>query len=946
MHQPKETLLIDSPNPPYSHFIKYRFDNPTREQSPSTSLFADRKRVMKILGGFSIILIVTFLVAGSHGQYQITGSPTQPNMFTINPTTSPKARTTLKTIGKGCTLNPDATPKNLKQYTGDISDACLAGVSSKSCVTWRMTNIVLLKDPQKVDENCDSIKQFVSSTTNSCDLKSSVQYVYPGQDNSCSPLLPFTSSALKRATYNSSKALVSSAYINEPGQQMFILLSDVSNCVTRNPIITDAGILNIFTDLSYIDLCEDGFFMQDFPKVLNKLIDAQYIVKFFFLNQNLKDSQSLVENVLAGCKYLNPKWWCEIVDMNLEKDDTKEFQICLAEKEKSDFDWQLLLIIGIPCVSLTICCIAFFVCCLKCAKLKMAMMRMNVFSNEHNAGTMELRKKWLGKRKGIMKDMEMGSCKELNKPPGWSHFASANNYMDIQALANANKKDIWEIDTKNLLVQEDHLLGNGAFANVFKGIVKGKIPLLVVNNSLNMIVESENNGGHFEAAVKKLPAHADEQNHLDFFHEIDFMKRLGHHPHVISMLGCVSNPYEPLIVVEYCSRGDLLKFLRRHKDYVLMNKTDDCPIEADMCLRIKDLVSIAWQVADGMAYLTSKNFIHRDLAARNILLTKSLTAKISDFGLCRYMDSALYTAKGGRLPIKWMSVEALKLYEFSSKSDVWSFGVLLFEIFSMGDVPYPTVQQVDMLEHLLAGGRLSQPIKCPNEIFSVMQKCFAEDPDHRPEFNEIRGEITVMLNLDDESYGYLSVQSEGGPKYTSLTMQDSKETAPCSSQGNSQELDEDGDYDSGSETHSQSPCAKLDQVLTERFALVVYGAAETTSVRGSVHCPFARKAPPPLVMLMEEDFSDVFLLDWFDTDDFLDETRVEYGEHFTLDGSEIEIFSTEPYLLIIHSCFGAPRQDVVDLSDFSPNPMGIIHLGHIVLTVNGYTLNPSQQRIH
>lgn len=131
------------------------------------------------------------------------------------------------------------------------------------------------------------------------------------------------------------------------------------------------------------------------------------------------------------------------------------------------------------------------------------------------------------------------------------------------------RKDIWEIDTKNLLVQEDHLLGNGAFANVYKGIVKGKIPLLVVNNSLNMTVESENNG-HYEAAIKKLPAHADEQNHLDFFHEIDFMKRLGHHPHVISMLGCVSNPYEPLIVVEYCARGDLLKFLRRHKDYVLM----------------------------------------------------------------------------------------------------------------------------------------------------------------------------------------------------------------------------------------------------------------------------------------------------------------------------------------------------------------------------------------
>lgn len=125
-----------------------------------------------------------------------------------------------------------------------------------------------------------------------------------------------------------------------------------------------------------------------------------------------------------------------------------------------------------------------------------------------------------------------------------------------------------------------------------------------------------------------------------------------------------------------------------------------------------------------------------------------------------------------------------------------------------------------------------------------MQKCWAEKPEDRPEFNEMRGEITVMLNLDDESYGYLSVESQGGPKYTQLTMQDSKvreisekyspivnltfiyfpslqitlqETAPCSTPGGSQDMDEDGDYDSGSEGHSQGTCAQLDQVLTERF---------------------------------------------------------------------------------------------------------------------------------
>ncbi|NP_001360730.1 Putative tyrosine-protein kinase F09A5.2 [Caenorhabditis elegans] len=831
MHHPKETLLIDSSNPSYSHLTEYRFDNLKREESRSTSLFGDRRRVMKILSGFSLIIIVVFIFATSHEQaLSTTGDLTSSTQSTTHGGVVFTYPTTRKSPGKGCVLNSQrSTPKNLKQYTGNISDACLAGIKSSNCKTWLMTNAVILKYSDDVVSNCPSILEFVNKTSLSCSGKSQIQYMYPQSDSAssdCNHSYDFNSNALNRAIYNFnySKTLISTSYANTPGFAMYTFLLKIMNCVNKNGIKLDAGILNIFTDMTYIDLCESDVFMSSFPDTLNKLIEAGYIVKFYFLNQNLQDTQKNVENVLAGCKYMNSRSYCEIVDWSYHSENPNEFEICIPDSQpsgkKEDFNWhvtELLLIIGIPCISLTICCIAFFVCCLKCAKLKMAMMRMNVFSNDthQNPDEMELKKRWIGMRKKFNKDVENGSCKELNTQK-WSHFASANNYMDIQALANANKKDIWEIDTKNLLVQEDHLLGNGAFANVYKGIVKGKIPLLVVNNSLNMTVESENNG-HYEAAIKKLPAHADEQNHLDFFHEIDFMKRLGHHPHVISMLGCVSNPYEPLIVVEYCARGDLLKFLRRHKDYVLMNKTDDCPIEADMCLRIKDLVSIAWQVADGMSYLASKNFIHRDLAARNILLTKSLTAKVSDFGLCRYMDSALYTAKGGRLPIKWMSVEALKLYEFSTKTDVWSFGVLLFEIFSMGDVPYPTIQQVDMLEHLLAGGRLSQPLKCPNEIFNIMQKCWAEKPEDRPEFNEMRGEITVMLNLDDESYGYLSVESQGGPKYTQLTMQDSKETAPCSTPGGSQDMDEDGDYDSGSEGHSQGTCAQLDQVLTERF---------------------------------------------------------------------------------------------------------------------------------
>ncbi|PAV63945.1 hypothetical protein WR25_18778 [Diploscapter pachys] len=316
-----------------------------------------------------------------------------------------------------------------------------------------------------------------------------------------------------------------------------------------------------------------------------------------------------------------------------------------------------------------------------------------------------------------------------------TNFAATNHYMDIGLLAEANKSDIWEITPKNLVVHDNIILGNGAFANVYKGTLIGKIPLLMVNQGLGLALESEKLN-EVEAAVKRLPAHADEQNRLDFFHEIEFMKRLGYHTHIISMLGCISNPYDPMIVVEYCAKGDMLKFLRNHRDYLLMDKDDTCPIHADMCLRVKDLVSFAWQVSDGMNYLSSKSFIHRDLAARNILLTKNLVAKISDFGLCRYVDSALYTAKGGRLPIKWMSIESLKFYEYSSASDVWSFGVLLFEIFSMGDGPYPMIQPLDMIKYLEAGKRLEQPETCPNEIYNIMERCWNADKDARPKFAE------------------------------------------------------------------------------------------------------------------------------------------------------------------------------------------------------------------
>uniref|UniRef100_A0A183VFV7 Protein kinase domain-containing protein n=2 Tax=Toxocara canis TaxID=6265 RepID=A0A183VFV7_TOXCA len=296
------------------------------------------------------------------------------------------------------------------------------------------------------------------------------------------------------------------------------------------------------------------------------------------------------------------------------------------------------------------------------------------------------------------------------------------------------RRDEWEIAPQNLIVHKGEILGKGAFAIVYKGTLKGKLPVTRIFINLNIGADLARN----EVAVKTLPSYADEQTRTDFFNEIEFMKKLGYHAHIVSLIGCVSNLEEPMIVVEYFANGDLLRYLRNNKD-----KYVPC-------------------------YLSARNYVHRDVAARNVLLTKRLVAKVGDFGLCRYLDQALYTTRGGRLPIKWMAIESLKLYEYTTKSDVWSYGVFLFELFSMGDGPFPGVQPVDMIEHLEKGHRNTKPINCPNQIYNLMQACWQADPQQRPSFVQLNAYLRGLLRVDDESNGYLNLR-DADYGYVALT---------------------------------------------------------------------------------------------------------------------------------------------------------------------------------
>uniref|UniRef100_A0A914DQZ0 Protein kinase domain-containing protein n=1 Tax=Acrobeloides nanus TaxID=290746 RepID=A0A914DQZ0_9BILA len=215
------------------------------------------------------------------------------------------------------------------------------------------------------------------------------------------------------------------------------------------------------------------------------------------------------------------------------------------------------------------------------------------------------------------------------------------------------------------------------------------------------------------------------------------------------MLGYVADARSPLLIVEYCSQGDLLHLIRERKHEIANG------YENQSGLKIKDLVSFSWQISNGLEYLNSLGCIHRDVAARNVLVNQGNVCKIGDFGLCRLTDNLLYTARGGRLPLRWMAPESLKSFEYSFKSDVWSYGIVLYELFSLGEVPYSTIENRHLLDFLESGERLSKPIYCPEEIYQVMLKCWRLQPEERPSFREICPIFIRILENATAEYGYV-----------------------------------------------------------------------------------------------------------------------------------------------------------------------------------------------
>ncbi|XP_035228151.1 fibroblast growth factor receptor 3-like [Stegodyphus dumicola] len=272
-------------------------------------------------------------------------------------------------------------------------------------------------------------------------------------------------------------------------------------------------------------------------------------------------------------------------------------------------------------------------------------------------------------------------------------------------------------------------------------------------------IRLNNTEGSTTVAVKML-----KDNHLDsemtaLVSEMELMKVIGKHPNVISLLGCCTQNGPLYVIVEMASRGNLRDFLRLHRPTDASGYEQPITLNSDpTILTLKNLISFAYQVSRGMEYLASKRYIHRDLAARNVLLTEGYVAKIADFGLARDIQNTDYYKKttSGRLPVKWMAPESLSERIYSCKSDVWSFGILLFEIFTLGGTPYPTIPCEKLYQKLKDGHRLDKPDQCPMDIYMLMRHCWLEDPVDRPTFTEIARILDSIL-LDSLERVYLEL---------------------------------------------------------------------------------------------------------------------------------------------------------------------------------------------
>ncbi|XP_008578071.1 PREDICTED: tyrosine-protein kinase Srms [Galeopterus variegatus] len=270
-------------------------------------------------------------------------------------------------------------------------------------------------------------------------------------------------------------------------------------------------------------------------------------------------------------------------------------------------------------------------------------------------------------------------------------------------------QDQWERPRSEFALHRK--LGEGYFGEVWEGLWLGSVPVAV------KVIKS---------ADMKL---------ADLAKEIQTLKSLQHQR--LIRLHAVCSAGEPVyIVTELMSKGSLQAYLGS---------------PAGQALSLPLLLSFACQVAEGMGYLEQRCIVHRDLAARNVLVGDNLACKVADFGLARLLKDDIYSpSSGSKIPVKWTAPEAANYHIFSQKSDAWSFGVLLYEVFTYGQCPYEGMTNHETLQQIARGYRLPRPAACPAEVYVLMLECWKGSPEERPTFamlQERLGAVHRRLHL-------------------------------------------------------------------------------------------------------------------------------------------------------------------------------------------------------
>ncbi|KAK7176816.1 hypothetical protein R3I93_000917 [Phoxinus phoxinus] len=240
----------------------------------------------------------------------------------------------------------------------------------------------------------------------------------------------------------------------------------------------------------------------------------------------------------------------------------------------------------------------------------------------------------------------------------------------------------------------------------------------------------------------------------DFQREAELLTNLQHE-HIVMFYGvCVDG--DPLIMVfEYMKHGDLNKFLRAHgPDAMIL--VDGQPMQSNGELGLSQMLHIGSQIAAGMVYLSSQHFVHRDLATRNCLVGNGLLVKIGDFGMSRDIYSSDYYRVGGHtmLPIRWMPPESIMYRKFSTESDVWSFGVIMWEVFTYGKQPWFQLSNNEVIECITQGRVLDRPRLCPKEVYDLMLGCWQREPQQRLNIKDIQ---KVLYALGKATPVYLDI---------------------------------------------------------------------------------------------------------------------------------------------------------------------------------------------